>query len=75
MALTENQFEEAVSTIVDACHENEQFKNDIIASINGSRDDVELSDDDLQNVSGGFRIPFIPKNVYIHIWKYYRTRS
>lgn len=66
MALTENQFNEAVSSIVKACQENEQFKTEIMEAINGDTENMSLSDEQLDSVSGGW----IPRPIWIKPWWY-----
>jgi len=67
MALTENQFEEAVVSIVKACQENEQFKTEILEAINGDAENMTLSDEQLDSVSGGLWRPTFP---WIKPWWY-----
>lgn len=74
MALTENQFEEAVGTIVSACQEDESFKNHMIASITGEPENLELTDSDLEAISGGGFGDWIKKKV-VSIYRSYKTVS
>jgi len=72
MALTENHFEEAVNTIVNACQEDENFKTHMMAAISGNQDNMELTDSDLEAISGGGFGSWI-KNKVVSIYRSYQT--
>jgi len=66
--------EEAVSSILEACQENEEFKNEMITSITGNKDNIELSDSELETVSGGGWGSRIAKKVVKYARQYYSSR-